>query len=90
MIWKARAVAITAAPSVEFSCYKTPDSDPNRISVTATYFLTDQNELRIQYVAYADHATRLNLESRGCFNLSGGMNILNHVVTIPCRPLGFL
>jgi aldose 1-epimerase len=56
---------------------------PGTLNVTATYTLTDNNELRIDFTATTDKDTVVNLTHHGYFNLAGKGDILGHVVTIP-------
>ncbi|MBF0279357.1 MAG: galactose mutarotase [SAR324 cluster bacterium] len=44
---------------------------PGNLSVSVTYLLTNQNELRIEYSAKTDQTTVLNLTQHSYFNLSG-------------------
>lgn len=44
---------------------------PGSLRVTATYTLTDNNELRLDYLASTDKTTVVNLASHSYFNLAG-------------------
>ena len=50
--------------------------------VTATYTLTRDNALRLEYEATTDKDTVLNLTHHSYFNLAGKGDILNHLVQI--------
>jgi aldose 1-epimerase len=52
--------------------------------VTVTYVLTEDNELRIEYVARSDKATPVNLTNHSYFNLAGAENgnILQHELSL--------
>jgi aldose 1-epimerase len=82
-VWTARE----AGPqSLELSMLS-PDGDegyPGALSVTVTYTLSDQNELRIEYAATTDKPTVVNLTNHSYFNLAGqgSGDVLGHVVTI--------
>jgi len=57
---------------------------PGTLNVTATYKLTDDNELRLDFKAKTDKATVVNLTHHSYFNLKGQGNgdILGHEVFI--------
>jgi aldose 1-epimerase len=65
--------------------YLSKDGDqgyPGDLDVTATYTLTDDNSLELQYRATTDKDTVLNLTHHSYFNLAGHGDILGHVVYI--------
>ena len=47
---------------------------PGNLSVTATYFLSDENELKIHYEATTDKPTIIGLTNHSYFNLKGAGN----------------
>jgi aldose 1-epimerase len=57
---------------------------PGNLAVTVTYALTDENELKIEYVAQTDQPTVINLTQHCYFNLAGAGagDILGHELTI--------
>jgi aldose 1-epimerase len=65
---------------------KSPDMDegyPGNLFSTVVFFLTDQNELVIEYEATCDKPTPVNLTNHTYFNLQGpGHSILDHEVVI--------
>ncbi|MGN6644347.1 MAG: aldose epimerase family protein, partial [Verrucomicrobiota bacterium] len=67
--------------------YLSPDGEegfPGNLNVTATYTLTDDNELRLDFAATTDKPTVCNLTHHSYFNLRGQGNgdILGHEVYI--------
>jgi len=63
--------------------YLSPDGEegyPGNLQVTATYQLTDDNELRIDFEATTDYATPVNLTAHSYFNLTGNPEntVLDH------------
>jgi aldose 1-epimerase len=82
-IWTA---ARSTGSSIELT-YVSRDGEegfPGNLSVTVTYTLTDNNELRIDYSATTDKDTVVNLTNHSYFNLAGQGNgdVLGHKVTI--------
>ncbi len=83
-VWQARPSETVAGPSLELS-HLSPDGDqgyPGNLQVTVTYTLTDDNALRIEYLAVPDQDTPVNLTNHSYFNLRGAGNgdILGHVL----------
>ena len=51
---------------------------PGTLFVSVTYTLTNDNELKINYSAFTDKTTIINLTSHNYFNLAGDGDILGH------------
>jgi aldose 1-epimerase len=67
--------------------YKSKDGEegyPGNLTATVTYTLTDDNRLRLHYVAVTDKPTVVNLTNHSYFNLKGAGDgdILGHLVTL--------
>jgi aldose 1-epimerase len=83
VIWNAK---VTGKNAVQFS-YLAKDGEegyPGNLSVKVTYTLTEDNELRIDYLAVTDKATPVNLTNHSYFNLAGegSPTILDHQLMI--------
>jgi len=79
VVWRAEPAADGAQRLV--LRHVSPDGDegyPGQMTATATYTLTDDDELRIDYSAVSDKATVVNLTNHTYFNLAGGGLILDH------------
>jgi aldose 1-epimerase len=84
VLWNARPYQSPAGPALELH-YRSRDGEegyPGNLDVTATYTLTRDNALRLDYVATTDKATVLNLTQHSYFNLAGQGDILGHVVQL--------
>jgi aldose 1-epimerase len=55
---------------------------PGNLAVSATYTLTNDNALRLDFVATTDRDTVVNLTQHSYFNLRGKGHILDHIVRI--------
>lgn len=55
---------------------------PGNLSVTVTYTLTNNNELKIDYAATTDKNTILNLTNHSYFNLAGAGDVLSHEIML--------
>jgi aldose 1-epimerase len=84
-VWKA-AVLEASPPRIQLS-YTSRDMEegyPGNLSVTVTYTLTNDNELRIDFAATTDKPTLCNLAHHSYFNLGGHSSgdILGHEVQV--------
>lgn len=78
--------ASTTDNSVTFTRVS-PDMEqgyPGNLEISLTYTLTDENELKLDYVTKSDEDTLCNLTNHSYFNLKGhkGGEITDHIVTI--------
>lgn len=72
-VWTIESVENGPTASVTFA-YRSPDGEggyPGNVDVTATYSLSDDNELTISYRATADRPTIVNVTNHSFFNLAG-------------------
>ncbi len=55
---------------------------PGELKVTVTFTLTDENEVKLDYVATTDKDTLCNLTNHSYFNIGGQDTVLGHKLTI--------
>jgi len=81
VLWKSESVNKPNAVGVKFS-YLSKDGEegyPGNLDCSVTYLLTNDNELKIEYLATTDKPTPVNLTHHGYFNLTGcERDILGH------------
>jgi aldose 1-epimerase len=85
-VWAAKEVNGLGKAGIELT-YLSKDGEegyPGNLASKVTYWLTNQNELEIEYEAKTDKATPINLTHHSYFNLAGegSGNILGHEVEI--------
>lgn len=86
VVWDATPKVTAQGPSIMLT-YTSKDGEegyPGTLKVTATYTLTNKNELKLVYRATTDKDTVVNLTHHSYFNLAGQGNgtILDHVLTL--------
>src|SRR5690606_4024181 len=85
-LWRARAGKVDGRPVVEMS-FVSPDGAggfPGELSVTVTFSLSADNELRVDYEAVTTRPTPVNLSNHTYFNLrgEGTGDVLGHRLVI--------
>ena len=83
-IWHAHVPVSAAGAQLTLRCHS-PDGDegyPGNLQVEASYTLSPDNALRIDYRAVTDAPTIVNLTSHAYFNLAAGGDVLGHEVRI--------
>ena len=83
-VWTAKEVSKPDAAGLELH-YLSKDGEegyPGNLNVTVTYWVTNDNELRIDYAATTDKETVLNITNHSYFNLAGSGDILKHEMMI--------
>ena len=86
LVWEAEPFIEENTPGLKLH-YLSKDGEegyPGNLDVTVWYRLTNDNSLKIDYLATTDAATPVNLTNHSYFNLRGEGNgdILSHVVTL--------
>ena len=83
-VWRADTIREEGRLGLQLSLVS-PDGDegyPGNLEVLVSYFLTDDNELIIDYEAETDKATVVNLTQHSYFNLAGQGDITGHYIKI--------
>jgi aldose 1-epimerase len=85
VVWQSEGLTKPGAQGVKFS-YLSKDGEegyPGNLSLSVTYWLSDDNDWRIEYTATTDKATPVNVTQHSYFNLKGEGNgdILGHELT---------
>jgi aldose 1-epimerase len=84
VIWNAKPFRSHDGPALKLT-YLSKDGEegfPGDLDVTATYTLTEDNSLRVDFTATTDKPTLCNLTQHSYFNLAGKGDILDHEVMI--------
>jgi aldose 1-epimerase len=82
-IWRAEPLLSSPDPAVKFTreSLNGEQGFPGNLDVSVTYSLSEENQLKIDYVATSDRPTPVNMTNHAYFNLAGvksGATILQH------------
>jgi len=85
-VWNAEIIKKGKQQAVKFS-YVSPDMEegfPGTVTIEATYRWTDKNEIIIDYAAFSDKRTVINVTNHAYFNLHGTGKgyIFDHILTL--------
>ncbi len=70
-IWMAEVLEEKNAVRMSYTSPDGEENYPGTLTVTVTYTLTEENELKLDYTATTDRATPVNLTNHCYFNLAG-------------------
>jgi aldose 1-epimerase len=85
VIWTAEPSETKEGPSLKLT-HVSPDGEenyPGTVTATATYTLTNDNELKVEMTATTDKPTIVNMAHHTYWNLAGDGTILDQELTIP-------
>lgn len=86
VVWQATPEETKDGPALKLTYLSKNGEEgyPGNLSVTATYTLTNRNELKVVFTATTDKDTVVNLTHHSYFNLAGQGNgdILGHLLTL--------
>ncbi len=84
-VWTAKEITVENGVGVRFSLLSKDGDEgyPGNLTVTIDYILTDDNALKINYIANTTKDTPLSLTNHSYFNLSGfATDVLDHKVQL--------
>jgi aldose 1-epimerase len=84
VLWKIDEVT-SGAPARVVLSHVSPDGAggyPGKLTVTATYSLSERNELGVEYRATTDRPTVVSITNHAAFNLAGDGDVFAHRLTI--------
>ncbi len=84
VVWTAKPLPTAHGPALILTYVSKGGEEgfPGNLAVTATYSVTENNELKLEFSAKTDTKTVCNLTHHSYFNLRGSGDILGHIVYI--------
>lgn len=84
VVWKTEKLAGDSSLQLTYTSKDGEEGYPGNLTIKVIYTLTADNELKIDYTAFTDKATPVNLTNHAYFNLSAGKDstILDHQLMI--------
>ena len=86
VVWESKEIEENGCQGIQLTYFSKDGEEgyPGNLSVSVSYILTGENELKIKYEAETDKATPLNLTNHCYFNLCGNAkrDVLDHEVKI--------
>jgi aldose 1-epimerase len=83
-VWSARAGTGPSGAALELTLVSEDGEEgyPGRLSVSVTFTLDEDDQLRLDYAASAEAPTHCNLTHHDYFDLDGGPDVLGHVLAL--------
>ncbi len=81
-VWDAQTIPAQMGVSFRYVSAAGEEGYPGKLTVSVFYWLNDNNELIVEYLARTDKTTHVNLTQHSYFNLAGSGDILGHELTI--------
>ena len=83
-LWEVEKVVEGENPSVTltFTSEHMEEGYPGRLQVKARYTLTEEDEIKISYLAKTDKATIVNMTNHSYFNLNGSGSVSDHFMKV--------
>ncbi len=84
VVWTAKPLPTAHGPALILTYISKGGEEgyPGNLAVTATYAVTEDNELKVDFMATTDTKTVCNLTHHSYFNLRGSGDVLGHIVYI--------
>lgn len=81
-VWNGQIIPAQIGVSFSYVSADGEEGYPGKLNVAVFYWLTDTDQLIVEYLARTDKPTHVNLTQHSYFNLAGDGDILAHELTI--------